>query len=97
MWQIFSLGELLFTDNQFTLQKIKTSILNGIQLAKPSLCPDSMYEIVQSCCQFNPEARDTFNSLKAKLEILTQDIEANTRKDRLLSRVFLNYFSIVNI
>lgn len=75
LWEIFTLG-----DNPYPAIEANKQFYNllksGYRMEKPSLCPNSIYALMQQCWNVNPLSRPSFTRLAEKLGLM---IESNVR------------------
>jgi len=71
IWEIFSFGEVPYSDLDNSLTREKVS--NGFRLPKPSECPNIIYQLMLDCWKENPNERPSFRDITLRLkEIIHQ-------------------------
>lgn len=66
LWEIVTLGGNPYPGVENT--NIYQMLREGYRMPKPSNCPDSLYEMMESCWEVNPSRRPDFTQLKADLD-----------------------------
>ncbi|XP_062503314.1 uncharacterized protein LOC134180227 [Corticium candelabrum] len=66
IWEIFMLGRKPY--GKILPRSIMEYIDSGKRLSKPDLCPQSVYEVMQSCWEYEQEDRPTFDEICQKME-----------------------------
>ncbi|KAI6190293.1 hypothetical protein M3Y97_00101700 [Aphelenchoides bicaudatus] len=75
LFEMYSFGETPF--NEIPPRKLADHLKQGNRPAKPILCPDEMYDLMESCWREAPEKRPTFQEILTKLTLL---LEAATKE-----------------
>ncbi|XP_055623942.1 tyrosine-protein kinase Shark isoform X2 [Toxorhynchites rutilus septentrionalis] len=85
MWEMFSLGAPPYHDMK-GVDVIKL-IENNQRLSQPELCPSKVFEIMNSCWNYNPKNRPTFKFLT---RFFTDDIEYQNLQEMVQSGKEIN-------
>eukprot|EP00300_Choanocystis_sp_HF-7_P002102 c11645_g1_i1.p1 GENE.c11645_g1_i1~~c11645_g1_i1.p1 ORF type:complete len:855 (+),score=220.13 c11645_g1_i1:98-2662(+) len=65
-WEIFSQGAVpysLYEDDA----DVRNAVENGVRLARPDMCPKSVYNLIKDCWKSRPQDRPTFSQLRQRL------------------------------
>ena len=69
LWEVVTRGSTPYPG--MTAEEVKTKVIKGYRMLRPSQCPDPLYQIMFDCWNTDPKKRPTFEFLQLQLEKYT--------------------------